>query len=363
MKTMRRALWGVLVLASACGGDSGGGGSESPRLTGSFKVVGMESEATPVADSTSLWGSGEADGLVLSLLLAANSNGVVSGPAPDALGIALDADGTIHLRDTATAEEVLRGFVAGADQSTIVAGGVRPGDIPRVLLATRAWSGTAAGSDLAGGYHGVLFRFDGSAASGVLAATFDGVDSGSLPAGGVFNTDGTLSTSNFTSLVSYSVAPDGLVTLGAGFGATAFQGGLHTSRDLVVMAGSISSGFQGLFALVRNAAGATNGTFSGEYRMVGLVFDYTAPALRSFTGLLTSDGTGGATFEGTTNVEGAVGAAGAALASYSVAADGALDLAAPGGTLSGGVSSSGDFAVLGGPTTAGSAPAIYVLVR
>ena len=65
------------------------------------------------------------------------------------------------------------------------------------------------------------------------------------------------------------------------------------------------------------------------------------------------------------NVDGVVGPWPAAVTndSYTVAADGTLSVTTAGTTLVGGVSPSGDYAVLAGGTTLGSLPQLWFMVR
>ena len=323
----------------------------------------MDARATPAATSTTDWGSGLAAAGVLSLLLESNVDGTVTAPASLSLDDSLDADGTVHLRTSGASVDLLRGC-ASADQGAVIAGKVLAGDIPGIFLATRTWPVPAVTADLTGGYHATLFRFDGSiTASGATTATFNGTGNASLPAGGVFNQNGAITTSTLASNLLYSVAADGLVTLTAVLGGIGFQGGLHPTREIAACAGSIGPGIRTLLVCVQNATAADDTTFAGDYCIVGLAFDFTTPAFRSFTGHLVSDGLGGGTVQGTTNVEGVIGSTGPTTLTYAVSTNGTVTLTTPDGTFSGGVSQSGDFAVLGGPVTAGSQPAIYVLVR
>ena len=85
--------------------------------------------------------------------------------------------------------------------------------------------------------------------------------------------------------------------------------------------------------------------------------------MRSFTGVLSADGAGNATAQGTANVQGTIAPTLAASYTYVVALDGELRLTTPEGTLVGGISPSGDFAIVGGPDTDGADPATYLLVR
>jgi hypothetical protein len=323
----------------------------------------MDARATPAPSSTSDWGSGFGAGGVLSLLLQSNVDGTVVAPASLSLDDSLDADGTIHLRTPGASVDLLRGCVS-TDQGAVLAGKVLAGDIPGIFMATRVWPVAATTADLTGSHHATLFRFDGAnAASGATTATFNGTGTATLPAGGVFNQNGVITTSTLASSLPYSVASDGLVTLTTTLGGIGFQGGLHPTREIGACAGSIGPGIRTLFVFVQNATAASDLTFAGDYCMVGLTYDFAAPAFRSFTGHLVSDGLAGGTVTGTTNVEGVIGSTGPTTLTYAVSLNGTLTVTTPDGTFSGGVSPSGDFAVLGGPTTPGSQPAIYVLVR
>jgi hypothetical protein len=367
MKRALRSAWVVLLLTAGCGcfdwwDDDHHHGDDDVLVPTTFHVAAMGAAAQPSATAETSWGTADASGSLLSFLIASNSDGVVSGPGPDYLGVDVLGDRTIRLSDPFTDDVIFEGYVR-PDESAWIAGTVRKGDLPRVIAGLETWPGTASNADLTGNYHGVIFRFDGSAVSGFNTPTFDGTGGGTVLAGGTFNTDGTISGAGLASPVGYSVSSDGLVTLGTGFGAVGFQGGLHPSGELAVLAGSITSGLTGLFMFVPFATTATTATFSGEYGIVGLSYDYTNDEIRSFTGRIDSDGSGNATLVGDTSVEGTIGTFMDLSATYTVAADGTFTLTTSEGTFSGGLSPSGDFAVLGGPGDALSNPAFYLVVR
>jgi hypothetical protein len=280
----------------------------------------------------------------------------------DALDFTVSDDGDFALVDPAEDETILAGCVA-EDGGAIAAGSVRDGEDPLVFLMTRQTTGATA-ADLSGAYRFTFFAFDGSARSTSGVGSFDGAGSGVLSAGALVNVDGALDTATLASPLATSVGSNGSVSLTFALGGLVFQGGMDPSRELLLFGGSSTPGtLAGLLLFVKAATSASNATFQGDYCMVGFSFDFGTPAMRSFTGVLSADGAGNATAQGTANVQGTIAPTLAASYTYAVAPDGTLTLTTPEGALVGGISQSGDFAIVGGPNTGGADPAMYLLVR
>lgn len=360
-----RATRGCVLLAAllplvGCGGSGGGGASGAggpPPLTGEFQAVSLKAEVPPTC--TSLWGPATSDGLTLSLALATNVDGTVGVPVPDAFGLLVSSDGAFTLRKAA--DFVWSGAV-GADRSVVLAGDVRAGDAPGLLTLVRRTYPTVL-ADLAGSYRVAFFTLLTGGRCTVGTATFDGAGAGLLLAGAVVHSNGSVSATGSSSPMTYAMSLDGEVDLTSSPG-TVFHGGLHVSRDLLVLGGSTLNGpAPGIFAFVKYATATGPDVFSGAYTMVGLAYGYGTPAMRSFAGEIVADGFGTATVQGTINIEGAVAPTPATSYTYAVSGNGALSVVTPEGTFVGGICQSGDFALLGGPTTVLADPALYLLVR
>ena len=131
------------------------------------------------------------------------------------------------------------------------------------------------------------------------------------------------------------------------------QGGILLGGDLVVLAGTTDAAPAYLPPGPDSAEHAASAsTLSGNYHIGAFLADANAPPphFSSFTGTGSSDGVSTVTTNtgGTINIDGVVGPFPAAVTndSYTVAADGTLSVTIAGTTLVGGVSPTGDYAVL-----------------
>lgn len=348
----------VLGVVAGCGG--GDSDDDDSPLSGDFHVVALEATVTPANTTGSYWGTAEITDSFASLTTMRNENSTLGGPFTEEYGPAVNADGSFLLLDTSTNDSVLAGCLAGGG-GVAVATSIRGGDLPKLFGLLRETSGAGA-VDLAGAWRFGFFTVQAEGRSSSGTATFDGIDAGVLDAGALLNLDGVLETATLGSPGAYAVAANGRVTLTFLFSGT-FEGALDPTGELALLGGTTSGGIPGLLWFVKAATSASNATFSGDYCMVGLAFDYATPAMRSFGGGLAADGAGNALAQGTTNTEGTIGSTPPASLTYSVTADGTLTLVTPDGTFVGGVSPSGAYAVVGGPNTAGADPAFYLLVR
>jgi hypothetical protein len=358
---VRRVSAAMLVVSSAA---CGGGGSGDGGFGGDFHLVGYETEASGTPLRASIWGSAEMNG-GFSMTITANSDTTILGPVTqDALDFSVSDDGDFLLVDPAEDDETILAGCVAEDGNVIASASVRENATPLVFAMARTTNGATA-ADLSGAYRYTFFAFDGSGRSSSGVGSFDGAGSGGLNAGGaIVNVDGALDSISLASPLGYSVGSDGSVSLTVGLGSLPFSGGMDPSRELLLFGGSSAPGaLAGLLLFVKAATSASNATFQGDYCMVGFSFDFATPAMRSFTGVLSADGAGNATAQGTANVQGTIAPTLAASHTYSVAADGTLTLTTPEGTFVGGVSPSGDFAIVGGPDTDGADPGTYLLVR
>jgi hypothetical protein len=355
MTTFRRAgLSTLLLLVAGCGGSGGGRGPLSGAL------LAARLRASVPATSTASWGPVASDGEDATFAFEHNVNGTLG--AFDETYEVVASGGAFALHDPGSGELVYSGSYS-ASEDVFVAANLRAGELPEALAMTRKWDGDASAANLFGSFHAVAFRgSDAMGFSSTNRATFDGVSTGTLLAGGTTNSDGLIGAAGLAAPLSYAVASDGTTTVDAP--GASFEGGLDVTGTLAVLAGSTTASEDPLaFFFVKDALSGSASTFSGTYGMVGMTFDVSDDDFRSFAGVLTADGAGAATYQGTANVEGTVAPTLIANATYSVAVDGTLTLVTPQGTFRGGIDETGTFAVVGGPVDPGSDPAFFLLVR
>jgi hypothetical protein len=372
MRITRRLLGSLLLLgAGGCGGsggdgDGGAGGTvPGPPITATYHLVGFEGEATPTATGRAFWGRCDIDGAEASLTTTSNSNGTVGLPVV-ALGVPFenDVDGAVRFLDPVSDQPTLAGEAA-VDTSVLLLGQVAVGASPSFIAMTRAWDGGATVADLSGTYRVVRLEYDAGTMTSVLfRLTFDGAGAGSSESGYLLNSNGTvLGGLRVVSNVTYTVDVDGGLSLDAGLGR-AYRGAIHTSRELVILAGSTGAGPASVLFLVKEASAATAATFAGTYVSAGGALDFTTPALRSSIGRTVADGAGNATLDAITNVEGSIFVEPAAATTYSTEGTSTVNLFLPGaGVLRGAISGSGTFVALAGDFVAGEDPAIRLLAR
>ena len=155
---------------------------------------------------------------------------------------------------------------------------------------------------------------------------------------------------------------DGLVTISTA--AWTLWGGAFAGGDLVIVGGATTdTQAPRSFAMVRPSTAASLATFSGTYAIVGLQYEVTSGAYTSLTGTATADGAGSLTVAFTENKEGTITMQPPDTVAYSVAPNGGLTVLTGGESFRGGVSPTGDYAVLGGTTTSGPVLGYFLLVR
>lgn len=240
---------------------------------------------------------------------------------------------------------------------------------PRAEILIRTSSGLDT-SVLTGDYTLVGFGFvdygttpgDHGHQSSWGTATFDGTSSADLSGGA--NRDGTVSA--FTSTLDYAVGPDGTVDAGLG-GAAAFSGAVSEDGHLAVIAGGTNDGENPHFLVfVMQPTGATSALFSGSYFAVGLEYDDSTqqPVMRSYEGTVSPDGSGSVTATFTRNEEKTITGVSPLWTGYTVDPDGTMTVTtASMGTLEGGVSADGRFALLAGGSGAGENPIFFFLYK
>ncbi len=322
-----------------------------------------------VPSGYSWWGNLTADGVseITGGTLGWNdgAGGIFSGPAP-AIPYALDA--ARRMIWSAGGAFNLEGGIA-IDGSVATMSSIGLTAWPGLTILVRR-EGTFDLGSLTDTYH--VSGFCSSAAGDVSfwgSTIFDGLGGANQTFSQ--NTNGSLSGPFPSMPETYTVAADGTTTYTL-VSVAPQQGGILLGGDLVVLTGSTTAApaITCLVVLIRQSTAASASTLSGNYH-IGALFADAPPApppdFSSFTGTGSSDGVGTLTTNvgGTINVDGVVTTWPPAVTneSYTVSANGTLTLTTAGTTLVGGVSPTGDYAVVSGGTTMGSLPRLWFLVR
>jgi hypothetical protein len=363
----------LLVGLASCGGGGGGGGEGGgggglsnatfAGTYGTFFATGTT--APPVAHallSASLMPDGA--GTFAGTFVLRNTDGVVDSPG--AAGNSTYAVSSAGVLD-------FDGFVGGITSSgdAILAASTAPGSRPLVVAGLRNGAGLR-NATMTGTYHFALLQYGSSSSrlTGLGSLVLDGlgnVTGGTTP---VANIGGTVFVPSVPVSGTYSVTGDGTVTLEVASVVGTLRGTVHPGGDVAYLGGDTVGGQPPRIAvLVRQGAGATSGTFAGDYWIAGFRFD--APSFSEFTsfvGSVRSDGVGTLEFLATTeNTQGAIRSA-TGIDDYVVQSDGTLftsDTAGAGGGpfRRGAVSSDGRFAFLCGEIVSGAPPIFFLLAR
>ncbi len=361
--TPLRSLLAVLTLslAATSAGCGGGGGSPVPSdaadlLDGNYLLWYLVANDDVVDRGGTIWGTLVADGMgALAGTVTENDEGVVSGPS--ALGGTYTVAGD---RNTSLDFGTLVTFAGwtNAGGTMVATGSVTPGSDPVSLALLKLGTGFSNAS-LNGDYHfnGFGVTVNGTTAGHFGKANFDGAGSIAFNTG--VNTEGTI-TPPSASVGTYTVAADGQVTLTRnGF---TYAGSILPGGGLVLVAGPTqNTSDPAAFAFLPVSSGATNAQLSGTYQIIGIERDGTG--YTSLSGAVVADGAGALTATFTRNSDGTVTGSGPDVVSFSVAADGTLTVDPTGDMILGGVSPSGDYAIIGGPTGTGTGPSLYILMR
>jgi hypothetical protein len=238
------------------------------------------------------------------------------------------------------------------------AGSVMVPSGPEIVALIKRGSGFSDAS-LSGAYHfsGFAVSF-GSTFSYFGVITFDGIGSAALNLG--FNIEGAISPPAPTT-ATYSVAADGQVTL-TFTGGDAYTGTILPDGGLALLGGSTINGqAPAALALVPKTSGASNATLNGTYQLIGM--EREGSGFTSLTGSVVADGSGSLTATFTRNTDGVITTSGPDIVSYSIDADSTLRIDPAGEEFIGGVSPTGAYAILGGPTLTGTNPKFFVLMR
>jgi hypothetical protein len=350
---------GVLLIVAACGGSGGGGDGGAAVLSGVFKAARVSGDVTlgPTVTVTTFTGTGDADGLgSITFLGVDNDEGVVSPATGVTRRVTLGADGSLAIGDAT--DDFEHGWL-GHGGDLAVAGSVFAGDEPHFLTLVRCWPGTATTASLMGSFHTGLFGHAVGVTTSYGTATADGIGNIALVTT-AFNREGAILPGGGSSM-TYTVAADGTTTVTDP--VSTHSGGLLPGGGMLIASGATTSGDPpAIFVMLKTATSASLATLLGTYRVAGIAFDFSAPAFRSFDFTMTADGAGLVGISGVINEEGSISTEPGSAASYTVAADGGLQLNVA-GTLRGAVSQDGRVGFLSGGTTAGSEPIFLVFVR
>lgn len=362
----------AFVALGGCGGGGGsGGGGSSPAalLSGLYHQVLFQ--ASTLDGATSIADYVQADGVAAlrcasGTAYATTTNGALTAGVNSCSGFILEHAYQVDAAHTLLVPNdwyFLASEGAVSPTGDVALTGTPAGGLMlRVLL--RAGSGQTAAS-IAGGYRGAHLQLGAGPAprapiGDVLTASFDGIGSATLT-GTVRNADGVVGASPLAGTGACSVSADGRI--GA---LSIFTGGMQPGGDLLVLGGGYAAGQPvRLLALVRIAAGASASTWSGVYELCAIELTLSpSPAYRMRVGTATSAGDGTCTFSARGSLNGGADAPLAEGGTYGVAPDGTLTVTRASGVgLAGAVSADGRVAVLGGATSAGHAPCLWILMR
>lgn len=360
------ALVGSLGIVSACGGGGGGGSPAGSVFTGPYRVFLYTATAVPTVSTESAWGVIEADGLGgMTGSLDGNVDTALA-PATPMVGWTTRVESDLSFAwqfATAPGTDVFTGSIRAdgkAGALTVTESGGRPG----LLLVSRP--GGVYGLPLLNDvYHACGFAYHnttGAAASYYGTMTFDGTGGGERSLR--VNRDGMLAIPLIPLTLTYTLSAEGSVAIDDG-GLGALRGGVFDGGDLVIVGGSaVPSRAPLILAMVQPSTTALQTLLHGTYAIAGIQRDVTTGDFFSQGGTAVADGAGTLTVTMTENREGVIVARPAEVVAYTVAPDGKLVVTPSGGEpFRGGVSPTGDYAVLGGADAAGADPGFYVLVR
>lgn len=354
----------LAVLALLTVGCGGGGGDGSPRglLSGPYHFLGISAIGLPAEDIESTWGHVVSDGAgKLLAATASNDNGSYTGPGlEDDIPYEIATDLSMIVRDPTDLLHVMASGWINAAGTVALLGSTHPGDDPALWVTVKR-QGTFTAADLGGDWGGCGWVMSLPGHHGFAGPfSFDGVDSGS--GAPVHNNDGTVTPGGL--VFTYTVSDQNRVSLDIANLGT-FEGGIHPNGQAMVLAGCTTDNQPpAFFAFARKPTAPTLALLSGTYALTGIEHDPAAGTYRSSVGTAVSDGGGNLSVTMAENVEGVVAPGPAAAATYAFGATGYLTLVTDGGmTLDGVVSPDGTFAVMGGGTSAGASPMIYLLAR
>lgn len=362
---------GLAVALLGCGGT----GEEAPRgadptkelLSGDYawsSLAGFAAGASAAASAG--FGSAEADGRELVVRTALENRNGSRGPlgTSDPLPFVIQAGGVLEFFAAQGATEPLYQGGLRSDGHLGVLATLLPASSPGIALLLKR-GGAAGASVLQGDYHAVGWIHDQPAGGGsttfVGTLRFDGQGAGS--AAGEKNDDGALS--GVLLDVLYSVGTGGALTveLTEGSDTVPVEGQvLDGSRLAVAAGGTVDDTPPMLWCFLEQATYADAGLFAGEYHLVTFLQN---PLLYVCSyGTLVCDGLGNWQAIRRANQGGLVSDLAVESGTFAVGSDGTMRLDYENlFVLKGGITASGDCAVLGGPETKQASPQLWILIR
>lgn len=361
--TMLRTMFSTLalLLAAATTGCGGGGGGGAPPagvglLDGQYGLWLLSARDSLPDRARTFWGTAVLDGMG-SFTASINDNleTVVVGPVPlsETYTVAADRETVLFATDIVS----YAGWT-NASGTLAVTGSITPLSDPTALALIKRGSGFSLAS-LSGTYRFGAFGILGAQTLSYFGTmTFDGAGSFSFLAG--INNEGAVSPPG-ASAGTYTLAANGEVGLLFG-GGDSFTGTMLPDGGMALLSGGTLNGEAPLgIAITPTTAGATDGTLTGTYQLIGI--ERNGGGYTSLTGSVVANGSGVLTASFTRNTDGAITTSGPDLLTYSVAADGTLTVDPLADMFVGGVSPTGDYAFLSGPSAAASNPKFFVLMR
>ena len=360
------AFVGILALVvGGCGGGGGGGGGNgvvysNASLQGTYQLVclgGSQANSRMI----SVYGTLVADGAgMITGTTGQNDNGTpgaLSTPAPEPYSVA--ADGTFTFSS-------LSGYVVQGGAMAVLA---QITDMARPFLCVLIRrEGTYDNSALWGDYHmGLIGAVDSDARAhwtttgmGMGPVAYDGMGVGTYP-DVQRNDDGTVGVQGGGN-ANYSIAADGVVTLGATWEGTGL-GAVEAGGAFMLVSGAAPGPgamlpYMGCF--IRGGGGLDDSALAGDYLLGGIQFDATTRDVAVRFGFVSADGAGTLSLDAVRrNTEGVVANELPVTIPYVVDPSGRVS--SPG--VEGAVVGDGRLAFLSGSVSNGAGPTLVLLIR
>jgi len=357
----------ALLLLVGCGG--GGGTSiafEKPEslLAGTYRIVGVSGDKGGIEEVDSYWGELQASGAgMLSLTVVQNALGVLSPPLPSSdIVYRVGYDRALEFDSSLPGVAAFHGAVSEAGDVAALMTTFTP-IRPMLLLLGRSGPGYDV-SSLIGTYH---FGCYGATVGGPFnfvgwgSFVFDGAGGGTYEL--TVNQEGAIA-GPANPLFSYTVSPDGAVSLDLG-GGFVVNGSVVAGGEMVLAAGGDAPGDNPTtYVLLRQGAGYTDADLDGPYFMLGFGHGVATNSYRGFVGGVLADGAGSNQFAGLRNEDGVVTQDPADGFSSAVAPDGTITFTTAGGdVLRGAMSADRRFLIATGTTNLGGDAAFFFLLR
>jgi hypothetical protein len=367
----------LLILLAACGGSAPPEviapaptpNEERPittpaTLSGTYFFVTLSHQEADGGSAISETGIFVTDGagLMDMTIHIRNDNGTVGGPLLRAMRYDVATDGSIGV--TRDGNRIWTGGVTN-DGRWMIAASIHADRQPEIFIAMR--QGGVRGEGFTGNYHMGAYAARAYTPSVASWGQYEFLGGGRLNISNLFENEvgaPTVTGPDASSGGTYTIGGGGEITLGTFPGYTLLGGRSH--EGVIIAGGDVTSPIDPLVQVgVPHATGASAALFQGEYwsiatRTLKAALPTPARSLVSFSSV-SADGIGALTYETRrTNIEGKIETSSAADV-FAVGADGALTLG--GGTLRGGITSTGSFAVVAGDLRDGEDPELRVFIR